>query len=221
MRPTRSLRATERSDHVGAPLRHRSARSQYARAQGGSSAIRRMRLVATVAVALLLALFVGACSDADGVMRETPSPGITPPPTTTASPTPTTEEQRILAQYRAFWQIQTPASEAPAGQRKAMLEPYATDPALSRVVRGMRASDNVGQVGYGEVIPHPRIKSIEGAVAFLRDCQDGSKAGRKERDTGRIVTRGTARDLAEVTLRHGPDGAWRVATIDYPRGARC
>jgi hypothetical protein len=176
------------------------------------------------AVTLLLVLPIAGCTTADGVIRETPSPGTTTtttPSLSSASPTPTTEEQRILAQYKGFWKIEASVAHAPVAEREAMLQSYATDPLLSRVLRGMRASDNLGQMAYGQVIPRPNITKIERGNASIRDCQDASNAGRKERDTGRIVTRGTSRDLAVATLKRGSDGVWRVATMDYPRGAKC
>jgi hypothetical protein len=161
---------------------------------------------------------VAGCNNADGVLRETPSPG-----TTRTSPavsaTPTTEQERILAQYRGYWAALSPASEAPVAQRKGILEPYATDPALSTALRGIRAAENLGQVYYGVIATHPEITKLTGGDASVRDCQDASKAGRKERDTGKIVTRGTTHDLALVTLKRGSDGVWRVATVDYPGGA--
>jgi len=179
---------------------------------------------AAAAVTLLLLLPVAGCTNADGVIRETPSRGTTTttsPSLSLSSPTPTTEQERILAQYRAFWKALTPASEAPAAERRQMLEPYATDPELTRALSGMRGSDNLGQVLYGQVVSRPRTTKIDRGVASLRDCQDASRAGRKQLDTGEIVTRGTPRDLALVTLKRGSDGVWRVATVEYPRGARC
>jgi len=142
---------------------------------------------AAAAVALLVALAAGGCSNAGGVLRETPTPEnttSTAPSSSSASPTPTTEEQRILAQYRAFFAALTATSEAPAEQRREMLEPYATDPVLTRTLGGMRASDRLGQVGYGEILTRPRITRVDKGVAVVRDCQDASRHGRKDRDTG-------------------------------------
>jgi len=135
------------------------------------------------------------------------------------TPTPTTEQERILAQYAAFFAALTPTSEAPDAQRRELLAPYAVDPVLSRTLRGMLASDKLGQVGYGEIALRPRIAKVDKGIAVVRDCQDASRHGRKERATGKIVTRGTQHDLAVVTLKRAPDGVWRVATVDYPGGA--
>jgi hypothetical protein len=179
---------------------------------------------ATAAVTLLFVLLASGCTNAGGVIRETPTAGTTSgaaSPLSSPSPTATSEASRILAQYRAFWQALTPASEAPAEERRQMLEPYATDPELTRALSGMRASDNLGQVLYGQVVARPQITKIDRGLASLRDCQDASEAGRKQRDTGRIITRGTSSDVALVTMKRGSDGVWRVATVEYPRGARC
>jgi hypothetical protein len=176
--------------------------------------MRRLRAAAAAAaVALLVALSAGGCTNAGGVIRETPSPGdttTTTPSLSSASPTSTTEEQRILAQYRAFFAALTPTSEAPASQRRQMLEPYATDPVLTRTLSGMRASDRLGQVGYGEILTRPRITRVDKGVAVVRDCQDASRHGRKDRDTGRITTKGcrSAAGSARWGLR-GWGSAWR------------
>jgi len=194
---------------------HVSVRSGAHETHGGP-----VRRALQLAAPLLCALLVGGCNDADGVIRETPTVS---PSTTSATPTPssmpTTEAQRVLAQYNAFWKILTPVSQASFEQRPAMLKPYATQPVLSRTLRGMRASDNLGQVGYGEIVTRPKIVKIEEGVATIRDCQDASRHGRKQRDTGKVVTRGTEHDLAIVTVKRGSDGIWRVATVDYPGGA--
>jgi hypothetical protein len=176
---------------------------------------------AAAVVALLLVLSVGGCTNADGVIRETPTPATSATRSlSSASPTPTTGEERILAQYRAFFNIQASASGSPEAQRRAMLEPYATDPALSRVLRGMHTSDKLGQVGYGQAVVRPSVTKIDGRVAWVGDCQDTSASGRKERATGKVVTRGTKQAKVAATLKRGPDGVWRVATVDY-QGDRC
>jgi len=174
---------------------------------------------ARFATAALLALMLSGCNDADGVIRETPtaSPSTTPA-TPSPSPTPTTEEQRILAQYTAFWKILTPTSEAPAAERRQMLEPYAADPELSRVLRGMLAQDRLGRGLYGEAILYPRIQWIKGSRSLIKDCQDASNDGQIERATGKKLTKGTPRHPVTATMVKGKDGQWRVNTVDLPGG---
>jgi len=137
---------------------------------------RRLRRV--LAAVLLVGLSAG-CNTADGVNTETPTPGTTT--TAVSSPTPTTDEQRVLAQYAAFWKILTPTSEAPESQRREMLARYATDPELTRALGGMRGADRLGEVLYGEVVPRPTVTKIEGDSASIRDCQNASNAGRRDR----------------------------------------
>ena len=182
------------------------------------------RGIAAIVVVLLLGLSTAGCHSGSGVINDAPtaSPALgSSSASITAMPSVATDEQRILAQYQSFWKREASAAEAAATQRRAILEAVATDPLLSRVLRGMQASDNLGQIGYGRIIPRARVTGIDRDTATIRDCQDASKAGRKDRDTGKTVTRGTAHDLALATMKRGRDGVWRVATVDYPRGDRC
>jgi hypothetical protein len=145
-----------------------------------------------------------------------PSAESTVEPQPTSTPTPTDESAAVLAAYREFFDRQTEISAAPADQRRAMLQPFTTEPELSRVLGGMLATQQLGQVGYGTSVLHPRVSRIDGDQATVTDCQDNSKVGRKKIDGGKLTTRGLARDNTEATLRRGADGAWRVAAVTYP-----
>jgi hypothetical protein len=157
---------------------------------------------------------VAGCSSDGGVETE-------PPIATDAGPSPTvassatSDETEILAAYREFFARQTEISLAPKEQRRVLLEPFTTDPALNRVLRGMFAADEIGEVGYGEPVVNPTVKEIDGDTATITDCQDTSMAGRKKRSNGKITTRGTGQARAEVTAERGDDGRWRIATVDY------
>lgn len=158
------------------------------------------------------------CSSDSGVDTEDPVAAAT-----SASPsatlTPASDNEPILAAYREFFAAQTRISSAPAGERRVMLEPLATDPALSRVLRGMFAADELGEVGYGQEVLDPRVTNVDGDDAEIEDCQDTSGIGRKKRDNGKIVTRGTPEADVRATMRRGADGSWRVATVEYKDAA--
>lgn len=171
---------------------------------------RRSRRVLPAAISAAVLALVG-CSSDNGVQTEDPAATVAMTPTRSAA----SEQEAILAAYRAFFDAQTGISEAPAAERRAMLEPLATDPALSRVLRGMLAADDAGEVGYGKEVIDPRVTRVDGDEAEIADCQDTSTAGRKNRSTGKVITRGTPEADVEATMQRGADGTWRVATVDY------
>lgn len=181
--------------------------------RAGFQAPRRCRGLRAAACVLTLVTVAG-CSSDGGVATEPPiAADAGPSPTATASAT--SDETEILAAYREFFARQTEISLAPKEQRRVLLEPFTTDPALNRVLRGMFAADEIGEVGYGEPVVNPTVKEIDGDTATITDCQDTSMAGRKNRSNGKITTRGTAEARAEVTAERGDDGRWRIATVDY------
>src|SRR3954468_22976551 len=85
-------------------------------------------------VALVLASLAGACSSNHMVADRpsgTASPGVSPSTSTPASSpaTLTTSEQsKVLAQYRGFWSVLPAASSASIGTRVKLLSRYTTDP---------------------------------------------------------------------------------------------
>jgi hypothetical protein len=156
---------------------------------------------------------VAACSSGGDVNTEgsvAASAVLTPTPSAEA------EEAAILAAYREFFARQTEISMAPKEQRRVLLEPFTTDPALERVLRGMFAAEEIGEVGYGEPTINPVVQDIDGDTATVTDCQDGRDAGRKKRGSGKITTRGMKSTKVVATAERGSDGRWRMATFAYP-----
>lgn len=178
--------------------------------RGATLGPRAPRCVA-VAVAMVLA-GAAACSSDGGVDTEEP---VSVGATATATPTLVSDEVAILAAYREFFARQTEISMAAKEQRRMLLEPFTTDPALERVLRGMFAAEEIGEVGYGEPVVNPSVQSVDGDTAKVTDCQDTSKTGRKKRSTGKVTTRGLNRDNVSTTMLRGEDGVWRVSAVDY------
>jgi hypothetical protein len=164
---------------------------------------------------VIAALVLSSCSSSGDVKTEQPEPVAT---SVVSSPSPTgiDETAAILAAYREFFARQAEISMAAKGERQALLAPFTTDPALQRVLRGMLAAEEIGEVGYGQPVVNPVVHSIDGDVATVYDCQDGSQAGRKNKATGKVVSRGAKKSKAVVTLHRGDDDRWRVATIAFP-----
>jgi len=76
-------------------------------------------------------------------------------------------------------------------------------------------------VYYGQDTVRPEITMVNGLTATLRDCQDTSGHGRLKVATGKKVTLGLKNDLAIVTMKRGPDGVWRVSTVEYKPAGSC
>lgn len=191
---------------------------------------------ARVTAVLTVALAVAGCSSASGVDAQgsvTPEPTATTgmatsntsDPVRSASPSATTavtlESGDILNQYKAFFASLTPLSKATYSARLAVMQRLATDPELTRVMGGMAASTQAGEVFYGEDMVRPMIVSVVGDVATIADCQDTSSHGREKLATGEKVTVGVKNTLANVTMKRGGDGVWRVATIENQQAGSC
>lgn len=190
---------------------------------------------AGVAAVLTAALAVASCSPASGVDAQgpvTPTPTAmpttststldpTPPSSPSAMPATTPGSADILDQYRAFFASLTPLSKASYDARLAAMQKLATDPELTRVMGGMAASTQAGEVFYGEDIIRPMIVSVVGDVATIADCQDTSNHGRERLATGEKVTVGVKNTLANITMKRGADGVWRVAAIENQQAGSC
>lgn len=182
------------------------------RAARGARGPRRM----TFGAATVLTLAgVAACSSG-GVNTEAPiaaSAAVTPTPTAAADEA---DEAAILAAYREFFARQTEISMAPKEQRRVLLEPFTVDPALERVLRGMFAAEEIGEVGYGAPEVDPQVDGVNGDKATVLDCQDTREFGRKKVSDGELTTRGIKHAKVVATMQRGADGAWRVASVVYP-----
>ena len=186
------------------------------RRAGEKSAAAGLALAAAAAVAI-----TGCSSNSSKLADPLPSRTSVSPSSASVTPSPTSAADAALAQYRAFWAALTPASKAPASERRAMLAPYAGDPELKSLLDGMRRADSQGEVFYGADVPRPKVQTISTArgVAVIRDCQDSSHAGNAKRDSGTPVTVGVARHPVVSTMHLLPDGKWRVVFVSYPDGS--
>ena len=177
--------------------------------RGPFGAAARRRAACAVATTLIVA-GATACGSGGGVDTEAPTLA-----GASSTPTAATDEAAILAAYREFFARQTEISMAPKEQRRVLLEPFTADPALERVLRGMFAAEELGEVGYGEPVVNPQVHAVGGDTATVTDCQDTSATGRKQRKSGKVTTRGFERDNVSTTMLRGADGAWRVSAVDY------
>jgi hypothetical protein len=184
--------------------RHRTRRARAARA----------------GLAIGAVLVLSGCSGGGhGSAQSASTAPVSPPSTPTSSSPPSDVRAQVLAQYRAFWQQLTPASRALAAARAAMLSPYAGDPELASLLRGMAQADSKSQVFYGENLPRPKLLrySAPQGTAVVDDCQDSAHAGVAERRSRRHLTVGVARNHVVVTMHRDASGSWRVVFVSYTR----
>lgn len=191
--------------------------------------------------ALTAALMLAGCGASNGVDAQGPVPpasSLTPAPTTaspsaspagsaapstTASPsTPAGDEKSaILAQYRAFYESLEPLSKTEYNARYEAMKKLAVDPELTQVMGAIATAQHFGEAYYGTPVLRPKIESLKGDTASILDCQDTSVNGRKKVATGEIVTAGRKNSYAQVTMKRGADGLWRVSTIGYAAAGSC
>lgn len=150
-------------------------------------------------------------------------PAVTPAP---ESPTPSRSassplEAAILAQYREYFATLVSASRAKPAERRDLLSRVAVDPSLNQTLEGMAAAEAFGEVSFGTIIVHPTLVKVNGSTATVRDCQDGSGAGRRSAATGKLLVVGSKNDFAVATVKRAADGVWRVATVEYQPAGSC
>jgi hypothetical protein len=171
--------------------------------------------------ALATVLVLAGCSGGGQVdTSQSPSPSSASAGSDTPSPSPTADARaQVLGQYSAFWAHVPEASAAPAARRRQILSPFAVDPELTSLLRGMTAQDHRGQFIYGRNVPRPKIQTLSNAqgLAVVSDCQDSSHSGVERRSDHKKLTVGVSRNPVIATMHRSPDGEWRVAFVSYPK----
>ena len=71
---------------------------------------------------------------------------------------------------------------------------------------------------YGQNVPKAEVSALTGTTATVEDCQDSSKAGVQDLNTGEKLTVGQPRNPVRATLTIDAKGAWKIATLAYPGG---
>ena len=135
-----------------------------------------------------------------------------PPPTTQSAPTSTTStsiDQKVLVDYRAFWDAYLAASN-PMRPDDPGLAAHATGEQYGKLVNSFSGAKASNVVFKGTIDNRPKVTSIDGDTAQLRDCladntgsYDATSGERKDAASG-------TRDIVEVTLQQ-IDGTWKVS----------
>jgi hypothetical protein len=159
------------------------------------------------AAVIVTAFVLAACSNGKA---DTSATTTTRAPTTTTSE-PSATEQAVLRDYRAYWDAYLTASN-PMNPENPVLAQHATGPALEALQKGFLALKSAGRIIRGSFDLAPRVVSIDGVTAVVRDCY-GDATGIYDAATGeRRDTQSGKRHLATATLRL--DGAtWKMERL--------
>jgi hypothetical protein len=234
LRPHRGRHRVRRPAHrpVRRPARHRAHRRVADRG--------RVRAAIRVRAALLLAVAVAMVSCGTDRHAAAPTtsgstagpsdlPGPTPPAASTIGPilpgrptvprTPAgTDKARVLAVYSRFWQVASTVDAQPRARWRPLLAAVTGEPLLSSLLAGYEGQAAAGQRQYGEPVLQPTVVALTADRASILDCQDASRTGLSDVDTGLPETVGQPRTPASAVLTRGGDGTWRVVQARYLEG---
>lgn len=162
-----------------------------------------------IALSALVALGgLSACADDEGSQSST-----TTRPTSNA-PTSTTvsSDQEVIDAYLAFWNDGYLAAADPMDPTSPALAAHATGEQLETLERAFLARQTNGEVIRGTLDLQPRVVSVVGATATVRDCYldetgvfDASTGARRDTATG-------VRHLITATLVV-EDATWKVSEL--------
>lgn len=161
-------------------------------------------LVAAIVVA-------SACQAIDVPSRRITS---TPSSTPKQTPSPVSDEEAVTVAYRSLYPLGQRAEQTEAASRRTILARVATEPLLSRMLRGIAALRATDRVTWGTPVVHAFEVKVEDKRATLHDCQDATRTGQADARTGRHLTHGKSRTHLVATLNRGEDGVWRVSTLE-------
>jgi hypothetical protein len=160
-----------------------------------------------LAAAIVAAFVVASCSN----RKADTSATTTTRPSTTTTSEPSATEQAVLRDYRAYWDAYLAASN-PMNPENPVLAEHATGPALEKLQRAFLAFKSAGKIIRGTLDLAPRVVSIDGETATVRDCY-GDGTGVYDAATGkREDTASGKRHLATATL-HLENGIWKMERL--------
>jgi hypothetical protein len=133
-------------------------------------------------------------------------------PSATAAPT---SSAAIEKAYRRFWTVADTLADLPPNRWLPELSTVAADPLLTQIYQGLHTQRQAGRRDYGTVMPRPTVVAVQAATATVLDCQDASRSGELDIDTGLPTTVGNARTPLAATLTLGTEGRWRLSQLRY------
>lgn len=177
----------------------------------------RLRRTAHVATAAIVMTAILAGCDTEPTAAEPTEDVTTPTEISPTTPPADDERDSIVAAYERFWTASHQVPHQPESTWDDAMSEVAVDPQLELTLQGMLFQQESGRTSYGEVTSRVSNVEIDGDEAMVIDCQDASKSGQADIETGAKKTVGVERNPVETRMeRH--DGSWKVAEISYPGG---
>lgn len=132
------------------------------------------------------------------------------------------EAERIISQYRKFWNVSLPAAyEAPVNKRPDVLAATVSAGLVAPLMERISKLEATGRTAYGSDIPvseQVEYSKRTGGYVLVRGCLDSSRTGVADVATGRRITVGVPRNPVFVNLRRTVDGDWLVTSFHFPGG---
>ena len=133
------------------------------------------------------------------------------PPQANLAPADT---EAVLEAYLRFWQVAQTVDSRPGPQWRAALSTVTGQPLLDELLDGLRGQQADGVRQYGTVSPRPAVVDLSPQRATVVDCQDASRSGEVDSDTGAVRKVGSARTPVAAVLRKAR-GTWLVTEARY------
>lgn len=173
-----------------------------------SSLLKSSQIVRPVVAVALVALVAASCSSGS---RKDAGPTSTTVATTTTSSSSASAEAAVLGGYRGYRSAYLQAAD-PMNPEDPQLRQYATGPALETVVKAFVALKSAGKVIRGQFDLAPRVVTVDGETASVRDCY-GDNTGVYDAATGARDDKPSGqRHLVTATMRLD-GGAWKVERL--------
>ncbi|ASR36611.1 hypothetical protein BAY61_18195 [Prauserella marina] len=175
-----------------------------------------MRRLAVVS-AVLVPLLGAGCSAGSEPAATASSPNLSAPSQNAATPSDKDSGKDIEAAYSDFWVVSLTIDDKPEETWRDELGAVMVEPQLSITLDAVRSQAQAGITVYGDVTA--RIVSVEvaGDAATVVDCQDASRTGQADAETGDRKTVGVERNPVNAELKR-VDGQWKVAQVSFPGG---
>lgn len=170
----------------------------------GNPAKHRGRIVATLVV-----LAAAACSSGSHTAKSTTTT-VTDAPATSMT---TADEAAVVGAWRHYWDIYV-AVGSDMKLPDPRLAQVATGEELRQLGGGFLAFASKGEIFKGTIDLDPKVVSITGSTATLRDCYLSAILGYEKASGKPLGTAPTQRTLVTVTLQL-EGGTWKVAAIKH------
>jgi hypothetical protein len=158
-------------------------------------------------IAAVVLLIIAIAAVAVWRSNDSSKPGPKNPPPTTASTVPLIEQQ-VLRDYRAFWDAYLAAAN-PMRPDDPALQQHATGDEIKQLVESFSAMKAGNEIIKGNLDLDPKVTSVNGNTAAVRDCID-DHSGIYDATTGERKDQYDPNKLTSSASLTLVDGVWKV-----------